>query len=50
MPYNAFGLIDADQPVLCGDGVRFEGDKVALIVAESKTDAYKHFETLILAL
>ncbi|MEO7020073.1 MAG: xanthine dehydrogenase family protein molybdopterin-binding subunit [Ktedonobacteraceae bacterium] len=36
VPYNAFGLIDADQPVLCGDRVRFEGDKVALVVATSK--------------
>src|SRR4051795_7625986 len=35
VPYNAFGLIDADQPVLCGDVVRFTGDKVAVVVAES---------------
>ncbi|MGH2560146.1 MAG: xanthine dehydrogenase family protein molybdopterin-binding subunit, partial [Thermomicrobiales bacterium] len=35
VPYNAFGLIDHDQPVLCGDKVGFEGDKVALVVAES---------------
>src|SRR5260370_853340 len=35
VPYNAFGLIEADQPVLCGDKVRFEGDKVALVVAET---------------
>jgi len=39
VPYNAFGLIDADQPVLCGDVVRFTGDKVALVVAESKEAA-----------
>jgi CO/xanthine dehydrogenase Mo-binding subunit len=39
VPYNAFGLIDADQPVLCGEIVRFEGDKVALVVAESKEAA-----------
>src|SRR3712207_6223593 len=25
VPYNAFGLIDADQPVLCGSVVRFVG-------------------------
>ena len=36
VPYNAHGLIDADQPVLCGEVVRFEGDKVALVAAESK--------------
>lgn len=35
VPYNAYGLIDADQPVLCDDVVRFEGDKVALVVAEN---------------
>src|SRR6266571_5635935 len=39
VPYNAYGLIDADQPVLCGDVVRFEGDKVALVAAESKAAA-----------
>ncbi len=39
VPYNAFGLIDADQPVLCSDVVRFEGDKVALVVAETKEAA-----------
>ena len=39
VPYNAFGLIDHDQPVLCGEKVRFVGDKVALVVAESKRAA-----------
>src|SRR5947208_2819117 len=39
VPYNAYGLIDADQPVLCGDVVRFEGDRVALVVAETKAAA-----------
>lgn len=39
VPFNAFGLIDHDQPVLCGDKVRFQGDKVALVVAESKRAA-----------
>ena len=39
VPYNAFGLIEADQPVLCGDKVRFEGDKVALVIAETKEAA-----------
>src|SRR5262249_13132168 len=34
VPYNAFGLIDHDQPVICGDVVRFAGDKVAVVVAE----------------
>jgi CO/xanthine dehydrogenase Mo-binding subunit len=39
VPYNAYGLIDADQQALCGDVVRFEGDKVALVAAESKEGA-----------
>ena len=39
VPFNAFGLVEADQPVLCGDKVRFEGDKVALVVAESEATA-----------
>jgi len=39
VPYSAYGLIDADQSVLCSDVVRFEGDKVALVVAESKEAA-----------
>jgi CO/xanthine dehydrogenase Mo-binding subunit len=39
VPYNAFGLIDADQPVLCGEVVRFAGDKVALVVAETQEAA-----------
>lgn len=39
VPYNAYGLIDADQPALCGEKVRFEGDKVALVAAVSKEAA-----------
>ena len=39
MPYNAFGLIEHDQPVLCADRVRFAGDKVAVIVAETSDAA-----------
>ncbi len=35
VPYNAYGLIEDDQPVLCHEEVRFEGDKVALVVAET---------------
>jgi CO/xanthine dehydrogenase Mo-binding subunit len=44
VPNNEYGLIVRDQPVLCGPGssklhadrVRFEGDQVALVVAESE--------------
>ena len=42
VPHNRFGLNVQDQPVLCGPGddehasrVRFVGDKVALVVAET---------------
>ncbi len=37
VPYNRYGLIDADQEVLCSEIVRYAGDRVALVVAE--TDA-----------
>src|SRR5947207_8339243 len=39
VPSNAYGLLEHDQPVLCGEKVRFEGDKVALVVAESTAAA-----------
>lgn len=35
VPYNAYGLVDADQPALCSDTVRYVGDRVALVVAET---------------
>ncbi len=39
VPHNAFGLISADQPLLCGETVRFAGDRVALVVAETREQA-----------
>src|SRR5262249_46404337 len=39
VPYNAHGLIEDDQPALCDDVVRFAGDKVALVAAESAAAA-----------
>ncbi|RLD09506.1 MAG: aldehyde oxidase [Chloroflexota bacterium] len=47
VPVNEYGLMKADQPVLCGPGaekpytdrVRFVGDQVALVVAESEAIA-----------
>jgi CO/xanthine dehydrogenase Mo-binding subunit len=39
VPFNAFGLIEHDQPVICGDVVRFAGDKVAVVVAETEAAA-----------
>src|SRR5690606_19043031 len=35
VPFNAYGLIDHDQPVLCDTTVRFYGDRVALVVADT---------------
>jgi len=49
VPNNEYGLISPDQPVLCGPGsskpfadrVRFIGDQVALVVAETEAIAAK---------
>ena len=49
VPVNEYGLIMPDQPVLCGPGsskpytdrVRFVGDQVAIVVAESEEIAAK---------
>ena len=37
IPHNRFGLVEADQHVLCdiGDELRFVGDKIALVIADS---------------
>ncbi|MCB0076958.1 MAG: molybdopterin-dependent oxidoreductase [Anaerolineales bacterium] len=39
VPCNEYGLIYFDQPVLCGEVVRCEGDQVALVIAESEQAA-----------
>lgn len=36
---NGFGAILADQPVICGDKVRFVGDGVALVAADTQAIA-----------
>jgi CO/xanthine dehydrogenase Mo-binding subunit len=49
VPNNEYGLIVSDQPVLCGPGsnkpyadhVRFIGDQIALVIAESEEVAAK---------
>jgi CO/xanthine dehydrogenase Mo-binding subunit len=49
VPVNEYGLIVPDQPVLCGPGtdkpyadrVRFVGDQVALVIAETEAIANK---------
>ncbi|HVS45054.1 MAG TPA: xanthine dehydrogenase family protein molybdopterin-binding subunit [Verrucomicrobiae bacterium] len=35
VPYNRFGLVEADQPLLCDGKVRFWGDRAALVAAET---------------
>ncbi|MEI8131857.1 MAG: xanthine dehydrogenase family protein molybdopterin-binding subunit [Leptolinea sp.] len=55
IPVNEFGYMKNDQPVLCGPGsskpytdrVRFIGDKVAIIVAETEEIAAKARDRLV---
>jgi len=49
IPFNAFGLIHDDQPVLVavGDEARFSGDKVAVVVAGSPDAAMTGVEALV---
>lgn len=55
VPVNEYGLIMPDQPVLCGPGsskphadrVRFVGDQVALVVAESEELADQALKRII---
>jgi CO/xanthine dehydrogenase Mo-binding subunit/aerobic-type carbon monoxide dehydrogenase small subunit (CoxS/CutS family) len=37
--HNGFGPLRQDQPVLCGDRVRFVGDAVAMVLAENEEAA-----------
>ncbi len=54
VPVNSYGLMNQDQPVLCGPGstipfadrVRFVGDQVAIVVAESELIAAKAIKTI----
>ena len=54
VPVNEYGLIMPDQPVLCGPGsdklhadrVRFVGDQVALVIAETEEIAAKGRELI----
>jgi CO/xanthine dehydrogenase Mo-binding subunit len=39
VPYNRYGLIDADQEVLCSERVRYAGDRVALVIANDPDTA-----------
>jgi len=55
VPVNEYGLGTMDQPVLCGPGstiagadiVRFEGDQVALVIAESENAALKALKSIV---
>ncbi len=55
VPVNEYGLGVNDQPVLCGpdssiqgaDVVRFEGDQVALVIAESEAVAAKALKKIV---
>ncbi len=55
VPVNEYGLGVNDQPVLCGPGsgiqgadvVRFEGDQVALVIAESEAVASEALKRII---
>jgi len=46
VPHNRYGLVDADQPVLCDDVVRYEGDRVALVIADDDTIAARAAATI----
>jgi CO/xanthine dehydrogenase Mo-binding subunit len=46
VPHNLYGLIEADQPVLCDDVVRYEGDRVALVIAEDDRTAARAAATI----
>ena len=39
VPYNRYGLVRDDQPVLCDTVVRYFGDRVALVAAETREAA-----------
>ncbi|AOM84033.1 xanthine dehydrogenase subunit D [Salisediminibacterium beveridgei] len=43
---NGFGIADPNQPVFCSDHIRYEGDAVAAIAAESK-EAAEHAASVI---
>jgi CO/xanthine dehydrogenase Mo-binding subunit len=47
VPHNRYGLIDADQPVLCDDTVRHDGDRVALVCAETDIAAARGAELVV---
>jgi CO/xanthine dehydrogenase Mo-binding subunit len=47
VPHNRYGLIDADQEVLCSERVRYAGDRVALVVAEDAETAARAAQRVV---
>ncbi|MFH0794570.1 MAG: xanthine dehydrogenase family protein molybdopterin-binding subunit [bacterium] len=43
---NGFGIVEPDQPVLCWDKVRYVGDAVALVVADTEQQATEAMERI----
>ena len=43
---NRYGIVTPDQPVLCGDKVRYEGDAVALVAAEDAETAERALDLI----
>jgi CO/xanthine dehydrogenase Mo-binding subunit len=39
VPFNRYGLIDSDQEILCSERVRYAGDRVALVIAQTAEQA-----------
>ncbi|MEM4329453.1 MAG: hypothetical protein QXI50_07365, partial [Candidatus Caldarchaeum sp.] len=46
VPNNRYGLFVKDRPVLCDDRVRYIGDPVALVAAESREEAEEALEEI----
>jgi CO/xanthine dehydrogenase Mo-binding subunit len=46
VPINRYGLMVKDQPVFCDEVVRFEGDQIAAVVAETPEYASQAIELI----
>ncbi|MEM1976198.1 MAG: hypothetical protein QW074_08970, partial [Candidatus Caldarchaeum sp.] len=47
VPNNRYGVFVKDRPVLCDDRVRYIGDIVAIVAAESKEEAEQAVEEIV---
>ena len=43
---NLHGIVDLDWPVLCGEKVRYSGDAVAIVAADSESIAARALELI----